>query len=249
MFGSIEHYESAVRKKRFALLRSRAVLAVVLALVLYLLITHFLVATYDVDSVSMSPGLQPSDRVMATPLTYGVYVPLSDIRLPGFQKPQRGDLVVVQSPFFERDPVWKRLGDPVVRFFTLQNASLYRDPEGAKMRGYLVKRVVGLPGDTVRIKDFRVQVRPSGRTDFVSEEEAATTPYRLDFRFAPDGWNAQLPFSGNGKDVILGADEYFVLGDNRPLSSDSRSWGSINGSHIVAKVFFRYWPFRAFGKL
>jgi signal peptidase I len=207
------------------------------------------VATYGIDSVSMDPNLRPSDRVMATPLSYGVFLPLSDIRFPGFQKPERGDLVVVQSPFLDRTAVWKRIAEPVVRFFTLQNASLYREPEGAKMRGYLVKRVVGLPGDTVRVKDFRVQVRPSGRTEFMSEEEASGMRYKLDFRFSPDGWTSTLPFSGTMKDTVLGPNEYFVLGDNRPVSSDSRSWGPVDGSHIMAKVFFRFWPLRSFGKL
>lgn len=249
MFGSVERYASAVRRKRFAMLRGRAVLAVALALALYLLITHFLAATYGIDSVSMRPNLEPSDRVMATPLSYGVFVPFSSIRLPGLRKPERGDLVVVQSPFLDRSAAWKRIGEPVVRFFTLQTVSLYRDSDGARMRGYLVKRVVGLPGDTVRMQDFHAQVRPAGRTEFLSEEEASGRSYALDFEFSPDGWSARLPFSGSMKDVVLGPGEYFVLGDNRPVSSDSRSWGPVDGSHIMARVFFRYWPPRSFGGL
>ena len=47
--------------------------------------------------------------------------------------------------------------------------------------------------------------------------------------------------------IVLGAGEYFVSGDNRPYSSDSRAWGPIKKSHIVGKAFFRYWPASALG--
>ena len=57
-----------------------------------------------------------------------------------------------------------------------------------------------------------------------------------------------MPLSGTSAEIVLGQDEYFVLGDNRQESSDSRSWGPLPGSRIQAKVIYRYWPIRSFGK-
>jgi signal peptidase I len=58
-----------------------------------------------------------------------------------------------------------------------------------------------------------------------------------------------IPFSGDGEEITLREGEYFVLGDNRPESSDSRSWGPLPSSRIVGKVIFRYWPPHSLGKL
>ena len=98
---------------------------------------------------------------------------------------------------------------------------------------YFIKRIIGLPGETVRIDDTG--------SIYINDEllmEAYGKEVIEDPGLARDG-------------ITLGADEYFVLGDNRNDSSDSRfvSVGNIKGSQIIGKAFLRIYPFSAFGRI
>ncbi|MCI0895864.1 MAG: signal peptidase I, partial [Chloroflexi bacterium] len=84
-----------------------------------------------------------------------------------------------------------------------------------------VKRVIGLPGEKVELRDGLVFIN-----DRLLQESYITTPY--DSTMAP---------------LILDNDEYFVMGDNRRSSNDSRMWGPVPESHLLGKVWFVYWPF------
>lgn len=93
---------------------------------------------------------------------------------------------------------------------------------------YFIKRIIGLPDETLEIKDGKVAVYNSGYTDgFLLEEKY------LDEHIETFG----------DRTVSLGSDEYFVMGDNRLSSFDSRSFGSVKGDNIIGKVWFRGWPF------
>ena len=91
-----------------------------------------------------------------------------------------------------------------------------------------VKRVIGLPGDTVIIEDGIVYING------VQLEE----PYASS--------NTAIPTRGKW---IVPADNYFVLGDNRPHSSDSRNWGMLEQQYIVGKAWLSYWPPKHWGVL
>ena len=98
---------------------------------------------------------------------------------------------------------------------------------------YFIKRVIGLPGEKVKIEDGKVivynSVNPEGKV--------------LDETFLP---NDNVTF-GRNDITTLGADEYFVLGDNRQASSDSRVWGILPNHDIVGKVWLRVFPLPQFG--
>lgn len=97
---------------------------------------------------------------------------------------------------------------------------------------FLIKRVIGLPGETVRIDHGIVTiVKPDGTTLTLDE------PYVV----AEDATYTQ--------DTALGADQYFVMGDNRPRSSDSRSWGTLPKANIIGRVYFRLLPANELGVL
>ncbi len=97
---------------------------------------------------------------------------------------------------------------------------------------YFIKRVIGLPGEEVEIKDGGVWIynaeNPEG--------------FKLQEEYLPDNL---LTFSqaGGGERVPIGLGQYYVLGDNRNASKDSRSFGPVNSSFITGKVLFRGWPF------
>ena len=88
-----------------------------------------------------------------------------------------------------------------------------------------VKRIIGMPGETVSIRNNQVYIdgQPLGPETYLT--------YTRMNDFGP---------------VSLGADEYFVLGDNRPGSSDSRSWGALNKRFIIGKAWLVYFPFNHF---
>ncbi len=249
MIGSVERYSSSTRKRRTGFFGSRTVRVVLAALVLYILVSRLLVSTFRIESVSMDPTLLPSDRVLVSSLSYGPRVPFTLARLPGLEKPQRGDIVVLRPPFSADEPGILTILEPFVSFFSLQKATLFREYGGGRPDLLMVKRVVGVPGDTVVLRGFVASVRPAGAADFVPETDIVKERYGLHTTFSARNWKEGLPFSGNAGELRLKEDEYYVLGDNRPDSSDSRSWGAVRGSRIMAKVILRYWPPSSFGKL
>jgi signal peptidase I len=95
---------------------------------------------------------------------------------------------------------------------------------------YFIKRLIGLPGESVQIKDGEVMIFNADQPDgFVLKEdylEQGVKTYGL-----------------SDSKVDLGANEFFVLGDNRNSSKDSRSFGPVNDSYVTGRVLFRGWPF------
>ncbi|MFA5318132.1 MAG: signal peptidase I [Patescibacteria group bacterium] len=99
---------------------------------------------------------------------------------------------------------------------------------------YYIKRIVGLPGEKVEIKDGSVYIY-TGDTQRRVE---------LDESYLPDGLDTLSSAEGIEE---LGQDEYYVLGDNRSHSKDSRSFGVVKDSFIIGRVVFRGWPLDRMG--
>ncbi len=109
---------------------------------------------------------------------------------------------------------------------------IFPGPEEGGEHPYYIKRVIGLPGETVQIIDGKVYINGEeltddvyGITDYIEEPGIAAEP------------------------LTLGKDEYFCLGDNRPVSYDSRyeAVGPVHRSEIIGKVWIRIWPLSKFG--
>ena len=249
MIGSVERYSPSTGRKRTNVFGGRLLRVILIAFILYLIVFEFFASTYRIESVSMEPGLHPSDRVIVSSLSFGARVPFLQSRLPGLGAPERGDLVVIRPPFLEEQGILWRIVEPLASFLSLQRVTLHRDLYGSRVNPFMVKRIVGMPGDTVRMRDYTLMIKPQGAADFVPEQQLIGSRYQLLTTLPGKGWSGSLPISGNSNEVTLQADEYFVLGDNRPESSDSRSWGVLGGERIVGKLIYRYWPPRSIGKL
>ena len=133
------------------------------------------------------------------------------------------------APAFERGQhVLARRAGGALLSLARGDVVIVRDPRDER-KSYL-KRVVGLPGEQVRLSDGLLYV-----ADIPLKE-----PYL----------GGLPPSVGLGdRDWHLGGDEYLVLGDNRTHSTDSREFGPVKQAHIVGKVWFRYWPPGSWGRV
>ncbi|MCA9352926.1 signal peptidase I [Patescibacteria group bacterium] len=118
------------------------------------------------------------------------------------------------------DEVSYRTGDP-----ERGDVVVFRDP--TKHNRFLIKRIIGLPGETIEINGSRVTIMDSGELIQLNE----------------DYLNGNFSSYGTWK---LGENEYFAMGDNRQRSLDSRSWGVLPGDLIVGKTFLRLFPLAHF---
>ena len=155
--------------------------------------------------------------VVVLPIRYFLFQPFlvkGQSMEPNFH--ERDYLIIDQISYRFRDP---KRGEVIV----------FKSPHSPSHK--YIKRIIGLPGETVEIKDGKIRI--SGVN--LNESE-----YLPDFVFTDN--------KGFEK-ITLGENEYFVLGDNRVLSSDSRVWGPLSREKIVGRVFVRLWPFSALAKV
>ncbi len=143
---------------------------------------------------------------------------------------QPGDYVLIDK----LTPRWKdyERGDIVV----------FQPPEGFEQGGVpFIKRVIGLPGETVRLENGFVFVTPPGGVETRVEEDYLVT--------GTDGQPAPtLPRDAQGTaEWVVPDGHYFVMGDNRPESQDSRFFGPIDRELIVGRAFVRYFPLDRIG--
>jgi len=96
-----------------------------------------------------------------------------------------------------------------------------------------IKRVIGLPGETIEVKEGEVIIYSNNEMNVLEETE---------YLFSP-------AFTSGEIRIKLSEGEYFVLGDNRMASADSRRWGAISERDIIGRTLIRAWPFVAFAKI
>lgn len=179
-------------------------LLVLLAFVLAILLKTFVVQAFYIPSTSMVPTLEVNDRILVNK----VALQLRD--------PQRGEVVVFHEEGTGPEGVSGALHDLA--------AGLGIVPPAQKD---FVKRVIGLPGETIEVRDGVV---------FIDGDELIEAP-------AVDGGYLQARSNDDVGPVEIPDDEYFLMGDNRPNSADSRSTlGTIERDEIVGRAFVVIWP-------
>jgi signal peptidase I len=206
--------------------------SLLVAVAIALAIRTFVVEPFRIPSESMLPTLLVGDHLFVNKFAYGARIPFTDVRLPGLREPERGDIVVFTVARDPRDPtricpVDRCPGKPTEEF---------------------VKRIVGLPGETVEVRPDG-SVRIDGRLLEVtatgtSFENGAGTELAV-----REEHNGRCHYSvlddrrlGSAvKRVTVEPGRYFMMGDNRDHSNDSRGWGTVRALEFRGPALFLYW--------
>jgi signal peptidase I len=172
-----------------------------IALALFLvLVIQAAAQNYRVEGPSMEPLFLSGDRVVVSKV---VYMQIDAAQAAGY-------LPAVSADAGE---VWHPVGD-----LAYGDVIVFKWPRDPKQN--FVKRVIGLPGDRIRIELGTVFVN----------DEPIEEPY------------VERTLRQSLNERVVEPDSYYVLGDNRAESDDSRHWGSVPFDHVIGKVMVRYWP-------
>lgn len=207
------------------------------------LLRSFLVEPFKIPSGSMLPTLLVGDFILVNKYTYGIRLPVINKKILDVSQPARGDVMVFRFPW-----------DTSIDY---------------------IKRVVGLPGDVVEYADKRliingepVVMEPKGKFEYMGQglnfvrgdtwsetlgrhrhtamtlageppvrayEVLGNFPHRDNCSYSETGFRCTVP-----------AGYYFMLGDNRDASNDSRYWGFVPDENVVGRAFFIWWNFDDF---
>ena len=186
--------------------------------VVALFVLTFVVQPFLIPSESMEHTLLVGDFLLVNKQLYAPAGAISDHLLP-YRQVQRGDIIVFHHP---------------------------------PPHPYLVKRVLGIPGDRIRIEDGRVTVNGVVLEEpYAAFEPAAPNQFLDNFPASeytdpdvdPEWWRQMQKLTQNGE-LVVPANDYFVLGDNRNHSYDSRSWGFVPREAIIARPVVIYFSVR-----
>ena len=191
--------------------------SILIAVALFLFLRSFIVQTFVITSGSMEETLLVGDMLVVNRAAIGSRVPFTSLRIPGYSEPRRGDVLVFDPPHEE----------------TLK----------------LIKRLIGMPGDTLEMRD-RVLLLNGESVDEpyvthsdVSDEMHPWMEWQRDY--LPEGLDgsAYAPTRDNWGPIVVPEDRFFMLGDNREKSLDSRYWGLLEGWRLEGRALFTYYSY------
>jgi signal peptidase I len=145
--------------------------ALLSAVVIVLLINQYFIQAYQIPSGSMEPTLQITDRLFVNKLVYGPELIPTMFKLPGLWQPERGDVIIFESPeYISKGPVADII-QRIVYMITLSLVDTDKDENGKAKVHFLVKRVVGLSGDRVRMEMGDVEILTPGAATWMRESD------------------------------------------------------------------------------
>ncbi|WP_292950020.1 MULTISPECIES: signal peptidase I [unclassified Neptuniibacter] len=185
-------------------------------LLVVLVLRSFLVEPFQIPSGSMLPTLKIGDFILVNKFHYGLRLPVLNTKIVSMNDPERGDVIVFKFP-----------EKPTINY---------------------IKRVVGLPGDVIRYQGKTLYINGEPQKQTLLAQLPPSNPKQLLMSEDLDGVQHQIY-----KDVIRPAQNmewvvpkghYFMVGDNRDNSNDSRYWGFVSEDLLVGKAFavWMHWP-------
>lgn len=196
----------------------------------------FFIYSVFVKSDSMTPSLEENNLIFVSPFISPANPIFSEKNIL-----ERGQVVHLKPLEDKELSVFETFLDKVVLFFTFQKIAPFADSPNMT-DSQLIRRIVGLPGDTVYVKDYIVYIKPENSSHFLTEFEVSQKKYDVIAENSNKDFRQTVDLLKNSKEVTLGKNEYFVMSDNRISSIDSRLWGKVSANQINGKVLIRYFP-------
>jgi signal peptidase I len=208
--------------------------SIVGALAIFLILRAFLVEAYRIPSGSMIPTLLVGDWLFVNKAIYGAHIPFSHSSLPAYREPRRGDVVVFVSPYQEDEA--RRGNDPTPT---------------------LVKRLVGVPGDTLFMRNGLLYLNGIAQrqgfgagSQVVPEiansvDELFDWQKRVGLKSSRFGAAPPQPNHDNWGPLVVPPARLFMMGDSRYNSKDSRYWGFVPRENVRGKPLFVYYSYNA----
>lgn len=191
--------------------------SIAIAFVLFLLIRTFVVQTFVITSGSMKNTLLVGDMLVVNRAAMGTRIPGTHLTLPGYSAPRLGDILVFDPPHEE----------------TIM----------------LIKRLVGMPGDTVEMREgvlyrngARIEEPYVVRAD-IPDERHPWMDWQRDYLGPGVDRAAYSATRDNWGPLVIPEDRYFMMGDNRDQSLDSRYWGLLEGWRLEGRALFTYFSY------
>ncbi len=190
-----------------------------ISVAIFLVLRTFIVEAFKIPSGSMERTLLIGDFLLVNKLAYGAEIPFTHKRLPALRDPERGDVIVFEAP------------EDITKTY--------------------VKRLVGLPGDTLEMREGALYrnghiVREGYARHTAPEVDPVEERFRWQRNYVTTSANASVayyPSRNNWGPLIVPEKNYFVLGDNRDNSSDSRYWGFVSDSLVRGRPFVIYYSY------
>lgn len=195
------------------------------AVLIYLVVKTLFIEAFRIPSGSMIPTLLVGDWLFVNKLAYGPTIPFTNSHLPGYTHPKHDDVVVFVSPT--------------------------QIDNGADSTPTLVKRLIGMPGDTLHMRDGQLyrngvalhQAFTNYKGDGTQTSDLFVWQHKIEIKNSRFGPPPTQPNLDNWGPLLIPADHYFMMGDNRYCSKDSRFWGVVPRANVRGRPLFVYYSY------